>query len=268
MLGGVVVVLLLAFTGYQALKAKTALESVEADFDRLSVELRSGDEASVQATLTSAQGHAREAFDNTRGPVWWLSSRLPGPGRNVDAVRIVAEVADRLASDILPDVASATSTLTPENLRPVKGRVDLGPIREIKPSVVRAATALSAESSQVDEIDTGALVSQVAGPVSRLQTRIADADELADRASRAVRLIPPMLGGNGKRSYLFLFQNNAEIRATGGIPGAFAIITANDGKVTLGRQGDAGTVGLFEKPPTPLTDQERALFGEDLGRFP
>ena len=268
LLGGVVVVLLLAFTGYQALKAKTALEQVAADFETLTGQLPGGDQAGAESTLASAQRHAGDAFDNTRGPVWWLSSKLPEVGPNVDAVRVVAEVADRLASDVLPDVVTAAGTLTPGNLRPVRGRVDLEPIQQIEPAVVRAATALSAESREVDDIDTSRLVSQIAAPVSQLQTRIADADELADRASRAVRLLPPMLGADGERSYLFMFQNNAEIRATGGIPGAFAIITANDGKVTLGRQGDAGTVGRFEKPPTPLTDQERALFGEDLGRFP
>ena len=104
--------------------------------------------------------------------------------------------------------------------------------------------------------------------MEELQTRIADAADLADRASRAVRLLPPMLGGSGRRTYLFLFQNNAEVRATGGIPGAFATITADRGKLTLGRQDDAKTIGAFRRPPTPLTAQERAVFGPGLGRFP
>jgi hypothetical protein len=77
-----------------------------------------------------------------------------------------------------------------------------------------------------------------------------------------------MLGGSGRRTYVFLIQNNAEVRATGGIPGAFATITADRGKLTLGRQDDARTIGDFRRPPTPLTAQERAVFGPGLGRFP
>ena len=74
-----------------------------------------------------------------------------------------------------------------------------------------------------------------------------------------------MLGADGPRTYLMLFQNNAELRATGGIPGSFATITARNGKISLGRQGDAGTIGRFDAPPIPLTPDERALFGLNLG---
>ena len=39
-----------------------------------------------------------------------------------------------------------------------------------------------------------------------------------------------MLGGDGPRNYLLVFQNNAEIRATGGLPGSWAEVHAEDGK--------------------------------------
>ncbi len=268
MLVGVAVVLLVGFTGYQALKAKTALEQVAADFDTLSGQLAGGDQTGARATLADAQRDAREALDNTHGPGWWLSGKLPQVGPNVQAVRAIAEVADRLTANVLPDVVAATNTLEPANLRPVKGRVDLAPIRASAPAVARASSRLSVESRQVQAIDTAPLAPQIAAPVQQLQAKIADADDLADRASRAVRLLPAMLGGNGKRTYLFLFQNNAEIRSTGGIPGAFATLTARDGKIGLGRQDDAGTLGGFTHPPTSLTAEEKALFGQALGTFP
>jgi hypothetical protein len=77
-----------------------------------------------------------------------------------------------------------------------------------------------------------------------------------------------MLGADGPRSYLLLFQNNAELRATGGIPGSFAIINARNGKVSIGAQGDAQTIGKFDEPPIPLSKDERTLFGEKMGLFP
>ncbi len=177
-------------------------------------------------------------------------------------------MADGLASDVLPDVVTAAGVLRPENLRPVNGRVQLQPIRQVEAPVVQAAAALSDQSRHVEEIDTSALLSSIAGPVAEMQARIADADALAGRASRAVRLLPGMLGAEGRRDYLFLFQNNAEIRATGGLPGAFAIITARDGRITLGRQFSAGDLGPFEQPPVPLSRQEQALFGTHLGTLP
>jgi hypothetical protein len=265
---GVAVVLLVGWTGYQALKAKTALEAVAADFDTLTGQLARGDQAAARTTLAQAQVHARDAADNTNGPGWWLSARIPQVGPNVRAVRSIAVVADRLTSDVLPDVISATGILDPSHLRPVNGRIDLSPIRRSAPAVVRAATRLRAEDRTVQAIDVGPLAPQIGGPVAKLQAKIAHADQLADRASRAVRLLPRMLGGDGTRRYLFIFQNNAEVRATGGIPGAFATMTARDGKISLGRQGDAGSISRFTQPPTPLTHDEKVLFGDAIGRFP
>ena len=260
--------LLVGFTGYQALKAKTALQRVAADFETLSGQLTSGDQPAARATLADAQRNAREALENTNGPGWWLSSKIPQVGPNVDAVRVVAQVSDRLASDVLPDVVTATGVLQPEKLRPVKGRIDLEPIRAVTPEVVRAASLLSTQSQRVQAIDVEQLAPQIARPVMELQSRIAGADALADRASRAVSLLPDMLGADGPRRYLFMFQNNAEIRATGGIPGAFATITATNGRIRLGEQNDAGTIGRFARPPVPLTAQEKTLFGDTIGIYP
>jgi hypothetical protein len=256
------------FTGYQALKAKTALERTASDFDTLRAQLASGDQDGARATLAQAQRNAAEAEDNAHGIGWWMSSRLPQLGPNVRAIQVITGVADRLTHDVLPGVISASSTLAPQNQRPVDGRIALAPIRAGAPAVMRASAQLSSEADRVDAIDSEALAPQIGQSVSQLQEKLARADNLADRAARAMRLLPAMLGADGERRYLFMFQNNAEIRSTGGIPGALAVITAKDGRLTLGRQGDAGSIGRFDRPPTPLTPAERRLFGRDLGVFP
>ena len=260
--------LLVGFTGWQALQVRTELEKVAQDFDALGGQLSSGDQAAARSTLADAQANARASVRHTRGPAWWISARIPRIGPNIEAIRTVAVTTQRLADGVLPDVVATVGTLSPDSLRPVDGRIDLAPIAASEPAVVRAASRLATESDRVQRIDPAPLAPQIARPVEELQTRIADATDLADRASRAVRLLPPMLGGSGRRTYLFLFQNNAEVRATGGIPGAFATITADHGKLTLGRQDDARTIGAFRRPPTPLTAQERAVFGPGLGQFP
>jgi len=265
---GFVAVVLVAYTGYQAVRAKENLEQVADDFQTLSGQLTSGDQEAAGATLDQAQEHARTARDNTHGPGWWLTSRIPGVGKNIVAVRTVADVVDNLAQDVLPDVVRATATLKPENLRPVDGRVDLQPISDVAPQVVRADERLSDEAERVRGIDADGLAPQIARPVRLMQTKLAEATTLSDRASRAVRLLPPMLGAEGKRTYLLLFQNNAEVRSTGGIPGSFATVTADHGKVSFGETGDAATIGRFDKPPVQLTSDELQLFNANLGRFP
>ncbi len=267
MLIGVAAVFLVAYTGHQVLQAKTALERVASDFETLSGQLTTGDRAGADRTLADVQKHARIALDNTNGPGWWLTERMPGVGPNVDAVRTVADVTDELARDVLPGVVRATATLTPANLRPRHGRIALAPIEAIAPDVVRSDRLLQQQTRRVDALDPRELAPQIARPVRMLQDRLGHASALSDRASRAVRLIPQMLGADGPRTYLLLFQNNAELRSTGGIPGAFATITADHGKVSLGKQGDASTIGHFDKPPIALTAQERLVFGDKIGQF-
>ncbi len=264
---GAVAVVLVAFTGWQALKARDALTAVADDFTLLGDQLTSGDRAGAEVTLERAQENAATAHANTRGPGWWLTSKIPAVGPNVRAVRLVADVVDELAVDVLPGVVEATATLRPENLRPEDGRIDLAPIEEVAPEVVAADRELRAQARRVLRLRLGNLAPQIAEPVALMQAELARAADLSDRASRAVRLLPPMLGADGPRSYLLLFQNNAEPRTTGGIPGSFAVVHARDGEISIGKQGDAATIGRFDSPVVALSEDERTLFGEGLGLY-
>lgn len=68
---------------------------------------------------------------------------------------------------------------------------------------------------------------------------------------------PELLGLNGRRNYLFLFQNNMELRATGGFIGSYGILSLNDGKLLDLKiqdvyQADGQLKGKIF-PPGPIT---------------
>ena len=135
--------------------------------------------------------------------------------------------------------------------------------------MVRADQDLHAQTDRVAALDVAELNPELAGPVGLMQTKLGEASALSTKAAKAVQLLPSMLGAHGKRSYLVLFQNNAEIRSTGGIPGAFAVLTAKNGRLEMTQQGDAaGALGHFDEPALPLTAEERALFTDRLGTYP
>lgn len=54
---------------------------------------------------------------------------------------------------------------------------------------------------------------------------------LVSGASEGGDIVADMLGANGPRKYLFLFQNNAEMRPTGGFIGSYALLEMSDGNV-------------------------------------
>ncbi len=87
------------------------------------------------------------------------------------------------------------------------------------------------------------------------------------RRTRPSQVLPGFLGGDGPRNYLLVFQNNAEIRATGGIPGSWAELHADDGKLEIVRQGTGGEFGRRDTPVLPLSDGELAVYSDLLGVY-
>lgn len=65
-----------------------------------------------------------------------------------------------------------------------------------------------------------------------------------------------VLGGNGPRKYLFLFQNNHEARATGGFIGSYGLLEMKDGKVRQffidGIFNPSGQIKVDIVPPQPI----------------
>ena len=70
------------------------------------------------------------------------------------------------------------------------------------------------------------------------------------------RQLPAILGEGRPQSYLILFQNNMELRATGGFIGSFAVITMDGGRLTNINVTDVytadGQLKGYVEPPAPI----------------
>jgi hypothetical protein len=105
-------------------------------------------------------------------------------------------------------------------------------------------------------------VSQLDGGLSKLAGMLAPAERVA-------RLLPTLLGAETPRRYLVLFQNLAEVRASGGMPGAFVVIEADKGAISIVGQGSAaGLLQTFTEPVLPLGEDAEELYTERLGTYP
>lgn len=87
------------------------------------------------------------------------------------------------------------------------------------------------------------------------QKILTEAEPLIEQGRSLLELAPQILGVQGKRTYLVIFQNDAEIRATGGFMTALSLLTVSDGKVT-GNEVYPGNYPhasqLYYQPPRPL----------------
>jgi hypothetical protein len=260
----VIVGLVLAYETFQARGALTHVEDQAHDLRRNVAE---GNVDAARSNLADLKDSTREADTHTDGPLWNAAAKTPFIGKNFAAVQNVSHALRAIAADGLPPLVDIADQVNADAFSPRDGRIDIRSIQSLSPGLQEADQALSQGWSELKAIDADALVGPLQGPVAKVQTQISDAHSTVGAGAKAAQLIPDMLGGSGPRTYLLVFQNNAEIRSTGGLPGAFAIMKASDGRMTLDGQGAGAEFASFRDLPIRTTADEKRLYSVLLTRF-
>ena len=169
-----------------------------------------------------------DAVAQTRRPVGRLLEHVPVVGANLTAFRQTTELVDGVVRDGLGPLATAANGLSVESLKPKDGRIDLAPLQRMAPAVVSVDDAIQTATRSAEAIDTRTSCPS-SGPDRPARRQL---DEVAPLSAQArMPLLPAMLGGDGTRHYLLMFQNNAEERASGGNPASLALLTIDDGAI-------------------------------------
>ncbi|WP_395728579.1 DUF4012 domain-containing protein [Nakamurella sp.] len=273
MLGvGAIFLLTTAWVGWRTYQAYRDLQAAAVQVSALQQEFAdpsqlgpANDRPAIIADLQADAASARSAVDD---PVYRLATGVPFVGPNLDAIRQVSLTVDTLASDVIPSLDSIARTLDPSALAPRDGAVELAPIVAVAPQLQQADATVQAARAELAQIDRAAVVAPVGDAVASLQRKLDSAADLTEPTARVARMLPAALGADGPRSYLVVFQNLAEPRATGGIFGSYALVTADHGKVSMVDQGPARDLRYFTPPVSGLSDDQRRLFGPELVTFP
>ena len=132
---------------------------------------------------------------------------------------------------MLPPVVATADNIDPKRLRVSADTIDLTPLAHAAPALATAAAASTGVQRQVHALPASTWLSPIDSARRELAHQVDDLTATLDNAARAAKLLPPMLGADGKRSYFVAFQNTAEARGTGGLPGAFGILDADHGRL-------------------------------------
>lgn len=232
-------------------------------------QLGAGDTDGARATVEELGRQARTIRSTTDSIDWRLASRLPGPGADLAAVRVVAQILDHLSSQAMPAVVELAGTAKIDNLLPRQGRLDLTALESAEPALSQADTAVRRCLELLRTIDIDGLRPEVRAGMVQLRDGLTRLGGIVGAAARASAVLPSMLGAHGPRTILVLFQNPAELRATGGMPGAFIVIQAEDGTLRLVDEGTASSaIRSFPTSVLPLTDEQLGLYTDKMGRYP
>lgn len=264
------VLLLVGVCGWVLLdmrQVQSDLTDVASGISTIQDSVLAGDTDDVQPVIASVQADAAEAERITSRPHWSIAAALPWVGPNVSALRTVVTSADDIAADALPQLSAIADLLDPGQLVPVDGSIDLAPLTEAAPAIVASDASVQAAHEEIAAIDRDALLPVVADAVDEVAVHFDEAASQTGMAARVVQLLPAMLGDGQPRDYLVLVQNNAEPRATGGIPGVVLLLHAESGRLEITEQRSALSIGRFADPVLELGSDETALFGTQLGRY-
>ena len=225
----------------QAVEVRDDLLAAKATLGRLGSLVEAKDEAGLQAAAEDVSVRTARAAQTVQSPLWQKASEIPVVGANIDAVSRVTRAVDILVRDALPPGIQMISDLDIKKLALEGGGFDLQPFQQAQASIPVVSQAFTAAKAETDGIQSARLMDAVAGPVGEIRDVIDRTAPTLDVVNRYLPTLLSMAGGEGSKTYLIIFQNNAEIRATGGNPAASIIMKVDQGKFELLDQASSAT---------------------------
>ncbi|WP_344731683.1 DUF4012 domain-containing protein [Nocardioides fonticola] len=226
-----------------------------------------GDERDLpdaRVALASLEVHAGDAADGTRGPSWWLLEHLPLIGDDARAVATSSQALSEVARAGRP-LLNIVEEIDRGSLSPEGGRLPLDRIEAIGPPLSQFSDAVIDARDEIAGLN-GSYVGRLSTALDELSPVLDDLSATVARTQTAVTEAPVLLGADKPMRYLLVFQNNGEIRATGGLPGSAAEVIADRGRLRLRRTFSPIDRDVVAPAEFRLSSAERTLYGPLLQR--
>jgi hypothetical protein len=209
-------------------------------------EALAGDLDKARSSLDEASAAFGNAVDGLHGPVGTAARLVPWAGNSADAAAAMADAGRSLSAAGLT-LVGALNTM-PDGvgaLAPTAGAIPLARYAALADAVGTAGDQAASAAATLAEAPDSFMPSLIAH--ARWDAE-AQSDRLATDLNGLASLLkgaPAFGGAEGPQRYLVLAQNPAELRGTGGIWGAYAIMTLDHGRATVSAARPSGTLRRF-----------------------
>lgn len=194
-----------------------------------------------------------------------VGGAVPYLGRSIDVAVALGVSGEHLAeagrtvASALDDLPGGIDALSPDG-----GAIPLPALLTLAPALADAEDDIGLATDTLRTSPGGLLP----GPVGEARTEaLAAAHELEHsfRTARAfAEALPEFAGANGVRRYLFFAEDPAELRGTGGIWGAYSILTADAGRFDFAPFRPVQTIG---EPPRGSVAPPNADYERNYGQY-
>lgn len=235
--------------------------------DALSL-VSAGNANPAKAELAVAHQDFESAAART-GSLWASGAKL---------VPLVAEqrlgvvAATQVASKITAVAGAQAGRIDFAGLHYSHGGIDLAALTALQNPLQEVSSALNGGTARLSSVRSPWLVGPLRSRLDLLYTKVAKAARSASLAAQAVAAAPSLLGGNGTRHYMVALMDTSESRGLGGLVVSYSVVTASDGKLSLGTFHDisylAGQLaahggGKLAGPPGFI-----AMYGQNPAEYP
>lgn len=255
----------MGFMLYQsAMQVKDDASAVMAQASTLSDGLKGGNAEELSDSVGVVVEKVNAINEEVHTPLWDFATIIPVVGEDIRSVQTLGSAAHSLVNDALVPVTNSISGMKLSDLFQ-DGAVNVGLIQAISGSLSAATPVIQESLAQISSLPE-AHIPQLRDVLSRVQEPISQVQGVVDQLQPILDVLPQMLGANGQtRTYLIIAQNNAELRATGGLPGSWGTISVTDGVISMGE-----FVSILHDPglEVQITDDEVAAIATNMNTDP
>jgi hypothetical protein len=193
-----------------------------------------GDIPGAERVAKDIPAVAERAHDLTSGPAWWAAAQLPWLGAPVEVARGIT-TSGAQAAGVIPDLMAVARDIDPHALRVSGDTIRIAPLARAVPTLEHASRAVTAAADSLNALPASTWLGAIDKGRNRYAHDLAVIQGYLVPAARVADVLPTMLGADKPQTYFIGLQNEAEMRGTGGLPGAFAIARAYHGTISFER---------------------------------
>ena len=142
----------------------------------------------------------------------------------------------------------------------------------VQERIVSARDYLERAEKAGEKVKIEDLPSQYRGKMRKVKEILPLVKNSLDDFNRTAKVFLELLGHNGPRKYLIVFENNQEMRATGGFIGSYGLLQTNKGRVENlkieGIYNPDGQLKVNVVPPRPIQKISAAWSTHDANWWP
>jgi hypothetical protein len=262
-LGVVALVLFVIYAVIRVALMVSSLQGTMSEVDNLQTAAASKDLGAISAGLGKAADAIAMADSAANDPIVQLFGFAPIIGNDIRAASIVSSDG-RLVLQAAQEVTSVANQLVKSGIGK-KQLTDSALVASLRDGMSQMDEAVQKLNSDLSTVDEGQLHFGLDSKIRSAKAVVSSFATASSRLTPLVQVGTTLLEQPGKKRWFVSIQNLAELRGTGGITGAYAVITTDNGKLKLEDYGsDKRLLKLGRIDYKNFPQELRDLWGVDL----